>query len=202
MQSNSEDLSVLISDAFQNNGSANVILVLKTLLCFICCLKKDMVLYIESYEEGSNSMFGWYFTYAGKCFPCLTLVVKPCQLGAFVMNKPENIQYKSSFWYFVDSIFELDIFLNTNCLNLDLLLLLYTLMLSLNIAASNNFGEEISSLIVGGNIENYDLGVSLKIIPMTWVVFAPVVVSSLWSKLSAMNCQNLFCDSISLSVTK
>ena len=100
------------------------------------------------------------------------------------------------------SILELYFFLNTNCLNLDLLGLLYILMLSLNLAASNSFAEEISSLFIGWNILNSDLGVSHEIIPMTWVVLAPVVVSLLWSKLSAINCQNLFSDSSSLSLTK
>ena len=58
-------------------------------------------------------------------------------------------------------MFELDIFFNTNCLNLDLLGLLYTLMLSLNLAASNSFAEEISSLV------NSDLEVPHEIIPIT-----------------------------------
>ena len=100
------------------------------------------------------------------------------------------------------SVFELDIFLNTNCLNLDLIGLLHTLMLSLNLAASNSFAEEISFHFIGWNIVNSDLGVSHEIILMTWVVLAPVVVSSLWSKISAMNCQNLFSDFNSLPLVK
>ena len=70
------------------------------------------------------------------------------------------------------SVFELDIFLNTNCLNVDLLGLLYTLMLSLNLAASNSFAEELSSLFIGWSIVNSDLGVSHEIILMTWVVLS------------------------------
>ena len=65
------------------------------------------------------------------------------------MNELQNIRYKSSFWEVVVSICELDIFVNTNCLNLDLLGLLYTLMLSLNLAASNSLAEEICSLFIG-----------------------------------------------------
>ena len=76
-------------------------------------------------------MFGCYFTCAGKCFACMILAMKPYQLGASFKNKLQNIQCKSSFWNIVDSVFELDIFLNANCLNLDLLGLLYNLMLSL-----------------------------------------------------------------------
>ena len=121
---------------------------------------------------------------------------------AFFMNKPQNIQYKSSFWWVVILVFKLDIFLNTNCLNLDLLGLLYTLMLSLHLAPSNSFAEEISPLFIGWNIVNSDLGILRQIIHMTWVVLAPVVVSWLRSKLSAMNYQNLFSDSSSLLLTK
>ena len=96
---------------------------------------------------------------------------------AFFMNKPQNIQYKSSFWWVVILVFKLDIFLNTNCLNLDLLGLLYTLMLSLHLSPSNSFAEEISPLFIGWNIVNSDLGILRQIIHMTWVVLALVVVS-------------------------
>ena len=102
----------------------------------------------------------------------------------------------------MNSIFELDIFLNTNYLNLNLLGFLDILSLSLNLAASSSFAPEISSLFIGWNIVNSDLGVLLEIISMTWVVLAPVLVSSLSSKLSVINCQNLFSDSNSLSLTK
>ena len=100
------------------------------------------------------------------------------------------------------SILELDFFLNTNCLNLDLLGLLHTLMLSLNLAAWNSFAKEIYSFFIGWNIVSSDMRVSPEIILMTWVVLTPVVVSLLWSKFSAMNCQNLFSDSNSLLLTK
>ena len=52
MKSNLGDLSALISGDFQNNDRSNVRLVQQILLCFICCLTKDMVLYIASYEVG------------------------------------------------------------------------------------------------------------------------------------------------------
>ena len=143
-------------------------------------------------------MFGRYCTCAGKCFPCMMLTIKPYQLETYFMTKLQKIQYKSSFWYIVDPVFESD-FLKTNCLNLDLLGLQYTLMLSLNLPASNNLAKEISSHFDGWNIVNSDLGVSLEIIPMIWIVLAPVMMSLLWSKLSAMNCQNLFSHSNSLS---
>ena len=69
---------------------------------------------------------------------------------------------------------------------------MYTLVLSLNLSASSNFAEEIF---------DFDFGVSLEIIPMARVVLVQVVVPSLLSILSAMNCQNLFPDFSSLSLT-
>ena len=60
----------------------------------------------------------------------------------------------------------------------------------------------MSSDFIGWSMINSDLGISLKIIPMEWVVLNPSVVSSLWSKVSAMNCRNLFCDSNSISLSK
>ena len=77
----------------------------------------------------------------------------------------------------MDTIFKLDLFLNSHCLNLDLLALPYTLMLSLNLAASNSFAEETSSLFIGGNIVNSDMGVQHKIMLMARDGLPPVVVS-------------------------
>ena len=74
----------------------------------------------------------------------MMLTIKPYQLETYFMTKLQKIQYKSSFWYIVDPVFESD-FLKTNCLNLDLLGLQYTLMLSLNLPASSNLAKEISS---------------------------------------------------------
>ena len=76
----------------------------------------------------------------------------------------------------MDTIFKLDLFLNSHCLNLDLLALPYTLMLSLNLAASNSFAEETSSLFIGGNIVNSDIGVPHKIMLKTRDLLPPVVV--------------------------
>ena len=60
------------------------------------------------------------------------IAMKPCQC---FINKLQNNQDKLSFWYIVDSVFELDVFLKTNY-----------------------FAKEISSLFIGWNMVNSDFG--------------------------------------------
>ena len=48
-----------------------------------------------------------------------------------------------------------------------------------------------------GFVENFGFEVSLEIMPMTFVVLSQIIVPLLRSKLSALNWQNIFSESVS-----
>ena len=129
---------------------------------------KDNVLYSASYDDGSNVLAGRNCIYDGSGVPRIMSAMNSCQLGSFSMKE------------FVEAL--------TNVfLNLDILGFSYIFTRPLTFSKPIIFSEAIFCFIIGCVESVSDLGYCENIKPMTCVAHATIVVSSLWSKLSAMN---------------
>ena len=138
------------------------------------------MLYSASYDYRSNVLAGQNCIYDGSGVPWIMSGMNSCQLGGFSMKE------------FVEAL--------TNVfLNLDILGFSYIFTRPLTFSKPIIFSEAIFCFIIGCVESVSDLGYCENIKPMTCVVHATVVVSSLWSKLLAMNWRKHSIDSSSNS---
>ena len=113
--------------------------------------------------------------------------MNPCWLGGFSIKELDNNQNVSRMSYkLVSSCDGSQNFTNV-FLNLDILSFSYIFTRPLTFARSIILSEVMVCFIIGCVESVSDLGCYEDFKPMSCAVHAPVVVSSLWSKLSAMN---------------
>ena len=127
--------------------------------------------------------------------------INPYQLGGLSMKELGNNQNVSRMpCKLVTSCDGSQAFTNV-FLNLDIFGFLYSFTKPLTFAKSIIFSVVMVCFIIGCVESVSDLGYCEDIKPMTCIVHAPVVVSSLWSKLSAINWRKYSIDSSSDSVS-
>ena len=184
-------MSALISFAFQYNGWRKVRLLQHIDFFFIPSFTNDNVLHTTSYDYGSSGITVRNGICDGSGVPWIMSAMNPCQLGGFSMKELDiNKIWKLASGCDGSQAFA-KVFLNLDILGFSYIFTFYPRICQVNYLLRSHglFHYWLYWKCIG------------LIKPVTCVVHAPVDLSSLLSKLSAMNWRKHSIDSSSDSAS-